>query len=349
MAQFEFTHRRKNPLTGQWVLVSPHRNNRPWLGATESENTDSLPEYEPNCPLCPGNTRANGESNPNYQYTHVFKNDFGALTTDNNGDNVPESDDLFCAEVAEGECRVVCFSPNHNKTLPQLSQVELEAVVSMWKENYNDLSQNFSNIHIFENKGEVMGCSQPHPHGQIWAHNHQSTEIAQEEQHQLAYQQKHNRNLLADYITKEQKDGSRIICENEHWIALVPFWAAWPFETLLVAKDDVRQFGQINSAQSTALASILKELTTRYDNVFNCSFPYSMGWHSAPGDLADDSHWRVHAHFYPPLLRSATVKKHMVGYEMLAESQRDLSAETAAKILRDASTTHYTQGANNVE
>lgn len=349
MAQFEFTHRRKNPLTGQWVLVSPHRNNRPWLGATESESTDTLPEYEPNCPLCPGNTRANGESNPDYQYTHVFKNDFGALTTDSNGDNVPESDDLFCAEVAEGECRVVCFSPNHNKTLPQLSQVELEAVVSMWKDNYSDMAQQFSNIHIFENKGEVMGCSQPHPHGQIWAHNHQSTEIAQEEQHQLTYQQKHSSNLLADYITKEQKDGSRIVCENEHWIALVPFWAAWPFETLLVAKDDVRQFGQINSTQSKALASILKELTTRYDNVFNCSFPYSMGWHSAPGDLADDSHWRVHAHFYPPLLRSATVKKHMVGYEMLAESQRDLSAETAAKILRDASTIHYTQGANNVE
>lgn len=347
MTQLEFTHRRKNPLTGEWVLVSPHRNNRPWLGATENNESISLPSFEPSCPLCPSNTRANGETNPNYAFTHVFTNDFGALNKATTH-LVPEANDLFCAEVAEGECRVVCFSPDHNKTIPELTQEEIEAVIATWKANYQELSSEFSNVHIFENKGEIMGCSQPHPHGQIWAHNHQSTEISLENSHQQTYKKSHQSQLLGDYVDKEMADDVRIVCQNQHWIAVVPFWAAWPFETLLVAKDDLREFGQINQAQSSSLACILKELTIRYDNIFNCSFPYSMGWHSAPSDLTDNSHWRLHAHFYPPLLRSATVKKHMVGYEMLAESQRDLSAETAAKILRDVSKVHYKQGNENV-
>ena len=342
MSQFEFTHRRKNPLTGDWVLVSPHRNNRPWLGATEAENSQQLPSYQHDCPLCPGNARANDSHNPDYTDTFVFVNDFGALTQ-TTGDVATNDDELFTVEAATGECRVVCFSPDHSKTMPELTVEELTTVVNTWKGNYNDLATKYGNIHIFENKGEIMGCSQPHPHGQIWAHQHMSSEVAKADANQKAYFDKHQKTLLGNYIDKELASDERVICENDHWVALVPFWAAWPFETIVIAKDDIRQFGTINDVQAKSLAALLKELTTRYDNVFNCSFPYSMGWHSAPTTLEDDSHWRLHAHFYPPLLRSATVKKHMVGYEMMAESQRDLSAETAADILKKASTVHYKQ------
>jgi len=338
---YEFTHRRKNLLNGEWVLVSPHRNNRPWLGATEAPKESSSTESDPSCPLCSGNSRANGESNPNYEFTHVFKNDFGALTPTLSDNAVIDSDELFEAEAATGEARVICFSPKHNKTLPELSLAEIQHVVSAWKRQFIDLSQHYSCIHIFENKGEVMGCSQPHPHGQVWAHNHRSTEIQTEDDMQLAYFKKHQRGLLDVYIEKEQKEKQRIVIENKHWLVVVPYWAKWPFETLMICKDDVQTLAQLNPLQESALAETLRELTIRYDNVFNCSFPYSMGWHNAPLDIKDAKHWRLHAHFYPPLLRSASVKKHMVGYEMLAESQRDLTAETAAKILCDASTVHY--------
>ena len=338
---YEFTHRRKNLLNGEWVLVSPHRNNRPWLGATEDTAAASTNEHDASCPLCSGNTRANGESNPTYDFTHVFTNDFGALTPSLSDNAIIESDDLFEAEAATGEARVICFSPKHNKTLPELSVTEIAQVVTTWKSQFIDLSRSYSCIHIFENKGEVMGCSQPHPHGQIWAHNHRSSEIQAEDARQLYYFQKHQRSLLDAYIEKEQKEKQRTIIENAHWLVVVPYWAKWPFETLLICKDDVQTMAQLNEAQIQTLAETLQELTIRYDNVFNCSFPYSMGWHNAPLDLDDAKHWRLHAHFYPPLLRSATVKKHMVGYEMLAESQRDLTAETAAKILRDASSVHY--------
>jgi UDPglucose--hexose-1-phosphate uridylyltransferase len=349
MSQFEFTHRRKNPLTGNWVLVSPHRNNRPWLGATEKNAPSNLPEYDNTCPLCPGNHRANDSINPAYDKTFVFTNDFGALTSQVTEHSAALNHDnpLFEIEQAAGECRVICFSPKHNKTLPELSVAEINDVVNTWKLNYIELSAQYACVHIFENKGEVMGCSQPHPHGQVWAHNHLSTEIQLEEDNQRNYQQHHGRNLLGDYVKHEIADGERVVYQNDHWLVVVPFWAAWPFETLLVCKDDVRHFGELTDAQSTALAQAIKILTTRYDNVFNCSFPYSMGWHSAPSKLDDNSHWRLHGHFYPPLLRSATVKKHMVGYEMLAESQRDLSPETAAKILQNASDIHYSQGNNN--
>lgn len=345
MSQFEFTHRRKNPLTGNWVLVSPHRNNRPWLGATEKSAPSNLPEHDETCPLCPGNQRANDTQNPQYDNTFVFTNDFGALTPQVAAQAAQlETTPLFAIEAVTGECRVICFSPKHNKTLPELSVNEIEDDVDTWKQNYVELSAQYACVHIFENKGAVMGCSQPHPHGQVWAHNHLSTEIQLEQASQHQYQQTHGSNLLADYVKHERVDGERVVYQNDHWLVVVPFWAAWPFETLLVSKDDVRHFGQLTEAQSTALADAIKVLTTRYDNVFNCSFPYSMGWHCAPSDLDDDSHWRMHAHFYPPLLRSATVKKHMVGYEMLAESQRDLSPETAAKILKNASDVHYTEG-----
>lgn len=344
MNNLELTHRRRNPLSGKWVLVSPHRNNRPWSGATEAGSSDELPQYDKNCPLCPGNDRANNTTNPNYQDTFVFVNDFGALVSNQDASIEAEASPLFQADVANGECRVICFSPEHNKTLPELSLAEIKQVVNTWQENYVELSERYACVHIFENKGEVMGCSQPHPHGQIWAHDHYSTEIEQEENTQQAYKKQHGSSLLGDYVTKELAAEQRIVAQNEHWLVVVPFWAAWPFETLLIAKGDIRHFGQLTEAHKEALAAILKELTIRYDNVFNCSFSYSMGWHSAPSNLDDDSHWRLHAHFYPPLLRSATVKKHMVGYEMLAESQRDLTAETAANILQKANTVHYKQG-----
>lgn len=343
--KLELTHRRKNPLTGDWVLVSPHRNNRPWLGATESTTVDNLPSYEESCPLCPGNERANDTRNANYENTFVFKNDFGALSAEQEHEDQTslENNPLFQADIANGECRVVCFSPEHNKSLPELNIAEISQVIKAWQTNYLELIGQYNCVHIFENKGAVMGCSQPHPHGQIWAHDHYSSEIEKENTHQLAYQQQYGTSLLADYVKKECVEKERIVIENDHWLVVVPFWAAWPFETLVVAKDDVRHFGQLSSLQQGSLAQVLQELTIRYDNIFNCSFSYSMGWHNAPANLNDDSHWRLHAHFYPPLLRSATVKKHMVGYEMLAESQRDLSAETAAKILLAVSHVHYKQ------
>lgn len=336
--------RRKNPLTGEWVLVSPHRNNRPWLGAVESTTEESLPVHDAGCPLCPGNTRANGEQNPNYETTFVFTNDFAALTASES----PEASDsdLFIQQSATGLARVICFSPCHNKTLPQLSVKEMKAVVQEWKRQYDELRADFSCIQIFENKGEIMGCSQPHPHGQIWAHNHLSTEVEKENQNQLDYFNKHGSSLLLDYISAEQSFAERIVVENDEWIVIVPYWAKWPFETILISKTDVSQMHQLTDSQSELLAQIILAITIKYDNVFNCSFPYSMGWHNAPANVTSTDHWTLHAHFYPPLLRSSTVKKHMVGYEMLAESQRDLTPELAAKILRDCPNTHYLERNN---
>ncbi len=342
------THRRKNILTGDWVLVSPHRNNRPWSGATEESTVVPLPSYDENCPLCPGNTRANGEKNPNYTDTFVFVNDFGALTPLQAKDEATLSDNgsnsaLFASEPAAGECRVICFSPDHNRTLPELSELEILAVVDCWQQNYNQLSAKYKCVHIFENKGAIMGCSQPHPHGQIWAHNHLSTEIEKKLSSFRNYSNTHDTCLLNDYVNAEIDDGSRVVVKNDDWLVIVPYWAAWPFETLLVCRRDVAHFGQLDENTKRSLAAIIQQLTIKYDNVFNCSFPYSMGWHNAPKPLDNHDIWRLHAHFYPPLLRSATIKKFMVGYEMLAESQRDLTAETAADILRNASNIHYKQ------
>lgn len=346
MNNLEFPHRRRNPLSGEWVLVSPHRNNRPWKGAIEHHSEPDLPSFLPDCPLCPKVERANGEVNPDYADTFVFNNDFAALLPDSE-QLTSAKDDLMQAESSQGCARVVCFSPRHDKTLPELTLHELTQVVSTWKSQYQELSQDYACVQIFENKGEMMGCSQPHPHGQIWAHHHLSTEVEREDVHQAGYYLQHGRSLLGDYIERELDQQSRIVEQNENWLAVVPFWAAWPFEILLIARAEVADFTQLNQVQERDLAAILKNITTRYDNLFRCRFPYSMGWHNGPATGQDNRHWRLHAHFYPPLLRSATVKKHMVGYEMLAESQRDLTAEKAAELLRQVSLTHYKEKHND--
>jgi UDPglucose--hexose-1-phosphate uridylyltransferase len=333
-------HRRYNPLTGQWVLVSPHRAKRPWQGQQESTQQETLPQHDPDCFLCPGNTRVTGDKNPNYQDTYVFTNDFAALMTDT--PLAPESQDpLMRCQSARGTSRVICFSPDHSKTLPELPLQALERVIATWQEQTADLGRSYPWVQVFENKGAAMGCSNPHPHGQVWANSFLPNEVEHEDRLQREYFQRHHSAMLTDYVQREQPDGSRTVVETEHWLAVVPYWAAWPFETLLLPKSSVQRITDLSAEQSRDLAVALKKLTSRYDNLFQCSFPYSMGWHGAPFNDADNRHWQLHAHFYPPLLRSATVRKFMVGYEMLAETQRDLTAEQAAERLRAVSDVHY--------
>lgn len=340
----EHPHRRYNPLTGEWLLVSPHRTRRPWQGQEEASQWPSSPAHDPDCYLCPGNARAGGERNPDYTDTFVFGNDFAALQDQVPGADAVE-DPLFTLEAEQGECRVICFSPDHGKTLPLLSQHELRAVVSTWVEESRDLGERYAWVQVFENKGAVMGCSNPHPHGQVWAQQHLPSLAEREDRQQREYQQRHAIPLLLDYARKELARGERVVCHNEQWLAVVPFWAAWPFETLLLPLQPCARMTDLDSAMQDALAAILRELTTRYDNLFACSFPYSMGWHGAPlgppAQRPEAGHWQLHAHFFPPLLRSASVKKFMVGYEMLAEPQRDLTPEQAAERLRAQSTIHF--------
>ncbi len=333
-------HRRFNPLTEDWVLVSPHRSKRPWQGQTEAVNDPDLPHYDPNCYLCAGNTRISGDRNPDYTDTFVFGNDFGALTADTPAYET-EHDPLMRVQAEQGEARVLCFSPDHALTLPQMSVPAIGKVVDTWVEQLKDLGRRYRWVQLFENKGSVMGCSQPHPHGQIWASNGLPTLPAREHSAQRAYFEKHGRPLLLDYAERETADGSRTVVSNDHWMVVVPFWASWPFETLLMPRQHRRHLTDLNADEKHALADILKRLTTRYDNLFETSFPYSMGWHGAPCDGNANDHWQVHAHFYPPLLRSATVRKFMVGYEMLAEPQRDLTPEQAAEKLHALSDIHY--------
>ncbi|CAI1633969.1 galactose-1-phosphate uridylyltransferase [Serratia entomophila] len=333
-------HRRYNPLTGQWVLVSPHRAKRPWQGQQESLPNDSLPAHDPHCFLCPGNIRVTGDKNPDYRDTYVFVNDFAALMSDT--PQAPESHDpLMRCQSARGTSRVICFSPDHSKTLPELPLAALEQVVAAWQAQTAELGQHYPWVQLFENKGAAMGCSNPHPHGQVWANSFLPNEAEREDRLQLEYFQRHQSPLLLDYARRELAAGERRVVETEHWLAVVPYWAAWPFETLLLPKAAVQRITDLSAAQSGDLALALKQLTSRYDNLFQCSFPYSMGWHGAPFNGADNRHWQLHAHFYPPLLRSATVRKFMVGYELLAETQRDLTAEQAAERLRTVSDIHY--------
>lgn len=333
-------HRRYNPLSGQWVLVSPHRAKRPWQGQQEAVPTKTLPAHDPDCFLCPGNARVTGDRNPDYRGTYVFTNDFAALMSDT--PPAPDSQDpLMRSQSARGVSRVICFSPDHSKTLPELTLPALEQVVAAWQAQTDELGRQYPWVQLFENKGAAMGCSNPHPHGQVWANSFLPNEAEREDRLQHEYFQEHASPLLLDYAQRELATGERIVVNTEHWLAVVPYWAAWPFETLLLPKAAVQRITDLSAAQSQDLALALKKLTSRYDNLFQCSFPYSMGWHGAPFNGADNRHWQLHAHFYPPLLRSASVRKFMVGYEMLAETQRDLTAEQAAARLRAVSDIHY--------
>ena len=334
-------HRRQNPLTGNWVLVSPHRAKRPWQGQQESPDRAKRPVHDPECHLCPGNKRITGDINPGYAGTFVFTNDFAALTVD--APDAPVTDNpLFQIGSARGTSRVICFSPDHSKSLPELSPAEIRGVIDTWSDQTAELGATYPWIQVFENKGAVMGCSQPHPHGQSWANSFLPNEAATEDKHQREYYERHGRALLVDYAAAES-GGERVVVETDHWLAVVPYWAAWPFETLLLPKAHVARLPDLSVAQRDDLAVAMKKVTSRYDNLFMCSFPYSMGWHGAPFLDGDQAHWQLHAHFYPPLLRSATVRKFMVGYEMLAESQRDLTPEQAADRLRAVSDIHYNE------
>ncbi|MDG2949100.1 galactose-1-phosphate uridylyltransferase [Exercitatus varius] len=336
----EHPHRRYNPLTDQWVLVSPHRAKRPWQGQQEKVNEEQKPTHDPNCYLCPRNKRITGEPNPDYRKPYVFRNDFSALLQDT---PAPEEniDPLFRTAPARGESRVICFSPDHSKTLPLLTVDEINEVIKVWQQQLQELGQTYPWVQIFENKGAAMGCSNPHPHGQIWANSFLPNEVAREDINQRKYYQQQGSVLLVDYAKRELEQKERIVVETEHWLALVPYWAVWPFETLLLPKTHVKRLTELSAEQAQDLAVILKKLTTKYDNLFEISFPYSMGFHAAPFNGEDNEHWQLHAHFYPPLLRSATIRKFMVGYEMLGESQRDLTAEQAAARLRELSEVHY--------
>ncbi|WP_132687605.1 UDP-glucose--hexose-1-phosphate uridylyltransferase [Volucribacter psittacicida] len=335
-------HRRYNPLKDEWILVSPHRAKRPWSGQVDKFPTTELPHYDENCFLCPGNERVSGQRNPDYSGTFVFANDFAALMTDT--PNAPSSDNpLFKMMGVQGLARVICFSPDHSKTLPELPIEQIRQVIDTWNSQLEELGQQYLWVQVFENKGEMMGCSQPHPHGQIWANSFLPNEIASKEKNLRAYWEKYGSNLLVDYVNGERQSGERTIVDTEHWLAVVPYWAAWPYETMLLPKRHIKRMNELSEAEKNDLANAIKQLTTRYDNLFECPFPYSMGWHFAPffknGETIE--HWQLHACFYPPLLRSATVRKFMVGYEMLAEAQRDLTPEQAAQRLREVSLEHY--------
>ena len=334
----DLVHRRQNPLTGRWVLVSPHRTQRPWLGQIEPQAAPDLQVHDADCYLCPGNKRANGATNPNYEGPWAFQNDFPALLLGSNADI--EVQDLFRAEVVSGECRVICFSPNHSLTLPQLSKEQVRSVIDCWAAQSSELGTQYTWVQLFENKGAAMGCSNPHPHGQLWASSHVPDEPAIEDERQRAYFAETGHSLLTE-VAAQEAGGPRVVIETPNWLVIVPWWAVWPFETLLMPRFSVQRIEHLNAAQRDGLADVLRELTARYDNLFGCPFPYSMGWHGAPYLPGDHSHWILHAHFYPPLLRSATVRKFMVGYEMLAEAQRDLTPEQAAERLRLVSPTHY--------
>ena len=338
----EHSHIRQNPLTGDYVMVSPHRTKRPWQGKTEDSVTDTRPKYDSTCYLCAGNPRMNGELNPSYSDTYVFQNDFAALQTD-----VPKGEinkgGLLKAESVQGECRVICFSPRHDLTLAEMETFEIRKVVDTWIGEFEDFrtKKEIHYVQIFENKGETMGCSNPHPHGQIWASSNVPVEIQKESIQQKKYFQIHKKTLLEDYIKIELSENERIVIENDSFLVVVPFWATWPFETMIIPKRPMIFISEMEENEKDDLADIIRRLTTRYDNLFKTSFPYSAGIHQAPINVESVEGWHWHIHFYPPLLRSATVKKFMVGYELLANPQRDITPERAALQLRELSEIHY--------
>jgi UDPglucose--hexose-1-phosphate uridylyltransferase len=338
----EHPHRRYNPLTGDWLQVSPHRANRPWQGQEEETPEEKRPQYDPDCYLCPGNSRAGDAENPEYESTFVFTNDFSALKLD-----TPTADynkeDLLIARGEQGICRVICFSPRHDLTLPLMDVGQIRDVVDLWTDEYRSLGEkeNINFVQIFENKGEMMGCSNPHPHGQIWAEQTIPDEPSKELKKQREYQNSHGNCLLCDYHELEQREDRRKVIENDHFIVYVPFWATWPFEILLMSKRHYQSFLDMSDEEKDALADIIRRMTIRFDNLFQVSFPYSAGFHPEPTDGNDHPYWHFHMHFYPPLLRSATIKKFMVGYEMLGNPQRDITPEWSAGKLRELSEVHY--------
>lgn len=338
----EHPHRRFNPLTGDWVKVSPHRTKRPWQGKVDAPDLSQRPRHDPGCYLCPGNARQGGQRNPDYAQTFVFDNDFAALLPD-----TPPGDaslgELMQAKSERGLCRVLCFSPRHDQTLAQMGQAEIVSVVAAWRDQYLELGRlDFINhVQIFENRGEIMGCSNPHPHCQIWAEESLPDLPATELRRQEMYLETHGSRMLLDYARTELERGERVVFANEHFVALVPFWALWPFEVLLLPRMPLQSMAELDAERSAALADAVRRVCVRYDNLFECSFPYSMGFHQLPTDGREYPGMQFHAHWYPPLLRSASVRKFMVGYELLAMPQRDLTAEQAAARLRELPETHY--------
>ena len=341
----QYPHRRYNPLRRAWVLVSPHRTARPWQGEVSASSGFSEVHYDPACYLCPGNTRAGGHVTPQYTGTYVFDNDYAALLPDS-----PEPDrdaagthELLRVERERGRCRVVCFHPDHSLTLARMPVADIRRVVDVWAEEYRTLGAqpDLRYVQIFENRGAMMGASNPHPHGQIWATEHVPDEPMAETEALATYRERRGRCLLCDYTALEARERVRVVCENDAFLAVVPWWAVWPFETLVLAKRHVRSLLDFKDAEREGLADILKQMTTRYDNLFETSFPYTMGFHQAPTDDCGHDEWHFHGHFLPPLLRSATVRKYMVGFELLGMPQRDITPEAAAGRLQGVSGVHF--------
>lgn len=338
----EHPNRRLNILTGEWILVSPHRTKRPWQGKTESVQEGRMPVYEESCYLCPGNTRADGSKNPVYSDVFSFQNDYSALLPD-----TPEEkqslDNLLVMESQRGICKVMAFSPDHSLTLAEMSSADIEKVIEIWQQEFLELSSIdfIKYIQIFENKGGIMGCSNPHPHGQIWAVSELPNEIAKETANQLAYFNSRGKSMLAEYLRKELELDERIIAANDSFVALVPFWATWPYEAMIISRRHITDISFFTKQEKKSLAELMQILLIKYDNLFKTSFPYSAGMHQRPVNDGVHAEWHWHMHFYPPLLRSATVKKFMVGYEMLANAQRDITPEDAARQLKEISAIHY--------
>ncbi|CAM1293752.1 GALT (predicted) [Pycnogonum litorale] len=339
----EHPHLRYNPLKDESVLVSPHRLKRPWQGKVEVPPNDDVPDHDPNNPLCPRAVRPNGKINPDYSSTYVFENDFPALLK-----HVPSAsdntDELFQLHPAEGVCRVMCFHPSSNITIPEMPLPLVNEVVDRWAEQVLELGNSYTWVQIFENKGDIMGCSNPHPHCQIWASSFLPNVAAVEDRMQKNYFIKHCRPMLLDYLLLEMEKKVRIVIDSDYWAVVVPFWAQWPYETMILPKRHVQRLPDLTKAERLDLAAVMKKLLTKYDNLFKVIFPYSMGWHGAPtGKFLTENteHWQLHAEYLPPLLRSHSVKKFMVGFEMLATPQRDLTSEQAAKILRNQPEVHY--------
>ena len=328
-------HRRYNPLRGEWVLVSPHRMARPWQGEEMPSAATAPPAYDRECYLCPGNRRAKNKRNPSYRDIHIFTNDFSALLEETDQEDTRATELLQCRQ-ARGTCRVICYSPLHNVSFASMATKEMEKVIEAWRHELERLGEQYKYVQIFENKGAMVGCSNDHPHGQIWACDFLPTEARKEQVQQDDWMRTHKNPLLRDYLNQEQARRERIVLQNEHWVLLTPYWGYWPYETLLLPCQDISSLRQLDEKQRRSLAEMLKELIIKYDALFGISFPYLMGWHGEVHPRPDTKHRLLHCHFYPPLLRSAQVRKYSASFELCAELQRDMTPEEAAEKLRDA-------------